>query len=284
VAFVSNYGGGTVTAIVGQRVQAVPLSVTIAALPGNQTANSSPGFTFSARSSFGPNAPSPQNVFFEVDTWQGPWTLASTGPSSFGGTVPPLLPGFHILYAFADDSQDATSVQPDSPLVGAIAAYGFLVASGTATASPYFSLQPSSQTTASGDTVAFNALAQRLGGGPLTYQWFLDTTAIPGATDSTYVIRNATSADDGTYTCVATNPASAVASNPATLEVVNSVNPGRLIDISCRVQVGTGPQQLIAGFVVGGRNASGAEPLLIRASGPALSQFDLGVGGCVRVA
>jgi hypothetical protein len=38
-----------------------------------------------------------------------------------------LQPGFHILYAYAGDGQEATSEQPGSPLIGAIAAYGFLV-------------------------------------------------------------------------------------------------------------------------------------------------------------
>jgi hypothetical protein len=52
---------------------------------------------------------------------------------------------------------------------------------------------------------------------------------------------------------------------------------GRLINISCRAQVGTGGNVLIAGFVVGGQGTSGSEPLLIRASGPALVPF--GVGG-----
>ena len=72
-------------------------------------------------------------MFFQVDTWQGPWTQATSSGSSWSGTVPTLQPGFHFLYAFADDGQDATSTQSGSPLVSNIAAYGFLVAPHTVT-------------------------------------------------------------------------------------------------------------------------------------------------------
>ena len=49
-----------------------------------------------------------------------------------------------------------------------------------------------------------------------------------------------------------------------------SATSPRLINISARVQVGTGSNILIAGFVVGG---STSRTVLIRASGPALSAF-----------
>jgi sugar lactone lactonase YvrE len=47
----------------------------------------------------------------------------------------------------------------------------------------------------------------------------------------------------------------------------------RLVNLSCRTQVGTGANILIAGFVVGGTGASA--PLLIRGSGPALIPFGI---------
>jgi septal ring-binding cell division protein DamX len=50
----------------------------------------------------------------------------------------------------------------------------------------------------------------------------------------------------------------------------------RLINISTRAQVGTGANILIPGFVISG---SGTEQLLVRADGPALTQF--GVGGAL---
>jgi len=85
------------------------------------------------------------------------------------------------------------------------------------------------------------------------------------------------SAAVGSYTCVATNAGGNVTSNAATVSLTSTTDLGRLINISCRAQVGTGGNILIAGFVVGGQGTSGSEPLLVRGSGPALAAF--GVGG-----
>ena len=44
------------------------------------------------------------------DPDEGTWTAAtSEGSGRFQGTTPALLPGFHILYAYATDGQQATS-------------------------------------------------------------------------------------------------------------------------------------------------------------------------------
>ena len=157
--------------------------------------------------------------------------------------------------------------------------------------------QPSSQTIASGTTVVFTvsisgsqvATSSRfpiqtasVGTRPrtattetasVTYQWFWNGTAIAGATDSTYVLANAKSADDGSYTCLVINAAGSVVTVPATLNVVRTSEQGHLINLSCRAGVGKGASILIAGFVVGGSSTSGAEQLLIRSSGPALVPF-----------
>ena len=150
--------------------------------------------------------------------------------------------------------------------------------------------QPVSQTVASGSTVVFSAStglksgamtarAARLvqAGMVVTYQWFRNGVAIAGATDPILVLGNAVPGYDGLFTCAAFSSAGAVISNAATLNVVAGASPGRLINLSCRVNVGTGASQLIAGFVVGGQGTSGSEPLLMRASGPALAPF--GVSG-----
>ena len=59
--------------------------------------------------------------------------------------------------------------------------------------------------------------------------------------------------------------------------ILQSTQPreSRLINLSCRAQVGTGANILITGFVVGGQGTSGSEPLLVRGSGPALVPFDV---------
>jgi sugar lactone lactonase YvrE len=60
----------------------------------------------------------------------------------------------------------------------------------------------------------------------------------------------------------------------ATPPAAYSATAPRLVNLSARVQVGTGGNILIAGFVIGG---TGSETVLVRASGPALIPF--GVAG-----
>ncbi len=140
---------------------------------------------------------------------------------------------------------------------------------------PVASVQPTSQTVATGGTAVFTFAAT---GAPVpTYQWYLNSVAIPSATGSTLVIKGATSANAGTYTCVATNSTASLQSSSATLAVSGTVDVGRLVNISCRSGVGTGGNILIAGFVSGGVGTSGTQPVLIRGTGPALAAF--GVGG-----
>jgi hypothetical protein len=112
-----------------------------------------------------------------------------------------------------------------------------------------------------------------------TYQWFFNGAAladgggVSGSSTSALYLRGA-SASAGTYTCTASNAAGSVSTNGATLTVVNTSTPGRLIDISSRASVGTGVNVLIAGYVIQG---SDPLPVLLRSSGPAL--VPLGVTG-----
>jgi YVTN family beta-propeller protein len=138
--YVANAGSSSVTVLAEQGVQTIPLTATISPVPGNQTSSATPTFTFTASSSFSPTAPPPGAVYFQVDTWQGAWTpaTATTIPGSFTGTLPALSPGMHLVYAYATDGQDATSIQAgggsagasseqSSPVIGNITAYLFLV-------------------------------------------------------------------------------------------------------------------------------------------------------------
>jgi hypothetical protein len=102
------------------------------------------------------------------------------------------------------------------------------------------------------------------------------TTPVQGATGPILEFADATTAV-GSYTCVATNSAGSATSNPATISLSSTSDIGRLVNISCRAQVGTGSGILIAGFVVGGLGTTGSEALLVRGSGPALANF--GVAG-----
>jgi hypothetical protein len=143
---------------------------------------------------------------------------------------------------------------------------------------PQFTSGPVSQAIASGTTVVFAAASNAAG-----YQWMLngaplsDGGAISGSGGPQLVITGATSAQAGTYTCVATNASGSSTSSAATLTVSTTTDLGRLVNLSCRATVGTGANLLIAGFAVGGQGTKGPESLLIRGSGPALASF--GVAG-----
>jgi YVTN family beta-propeller protein len=135
---------GNAIMIAEQQVQSIPLAAAVTPLIGNTTTLLAPTFDFAASSTFGPFTPTPDALYFQADTWLGAWTPATAqGGEIFSGTTAALLPGFHTLYAYSTDGQDATSTTDSSPtgtgtspLNSNIAAYGFLVAPPTATLAP----------------------------------------------------------------------------------------------------------------------------------------------------
>ena len=143
------------------------------------------------------------------------------------------------------------------------------------TASPAFTAQPASKTVASGSTAVFTVAA---GGTPSpTYQWRKDGTPIANATGATLLVSAATSANAGSYTCVATNSLGTTTSAAATLTVSATADFGRIINLSILTGLSSGEGLFTVGFVVGGNGTGGSKPLVIRAGGPALAT--LGVGG-----
>jgi hypothetical protein len=102
------------------------------------------------------------------------------------------------------------------------------------------------------------------GTGPFTYQWYLNGTAIAGATAASY-----TATADGTYTVTVTNSAATVTSSAAVVS-----QQSRLINISSRAQVLTGSGVTIAGFSISGPAGSTKE-VLIRGIGPSLQNFSI---------
>ncbi|HEY5079598.1 MAG TPA: immunoglobulin domain-containing protein, partial [Opitutaceae bacterium] len=141
------------------------------------------------------------------------------------------------------------------------------------TSAPAATGQPASQSIASGSTVVFSF--PTTGSPPPTFQWSRNGTPLSGATSSTLVLSAATSANAGSYTCEATNSTGTLTSSAATLAVIGTSNPGRLVNLSCRAKVGTGTNIMTAGFVVGGAGVSGTQSVLVRGSGPALGIFGL---------
>jgi len=138
---------------------------------------------------------------------------------------------------------------------------------------PYFAQQPAPVTIASGASVLFSSPASAFPAA--TYQWSLNGSPLAGATGPSLLVADATPADAGAYTCAATNAWGSATSAGTALSVVSTGNPGRLTNISCRAQVGTGGNVMIAGFVIGGAGTSGSQSVLVRGSGPALTPFGL---------
>ena len=116
--YVPNTSSADVTVITEQQVNAISLTTTITPRPNNLTINPVPVFTFTTSSSYAPTVPLVQSVYYQVDTWQGPWLQASGSAPTFTGQLPILQLGTHILYAYATDAQQGDSVQPGSASSG----------------------------------------------------------------------------------------------------------------------------------------------------------------------
>jgi outer membrane protein assembly factor BamB len=142
---------------------------------------------------------------------------------------------------------------------------------GRAVFPPTITTQPQSHTVALGSTVVFSVEATGTG---LTYQWQNNGSPIPGATSVRLILSNAQAADAGSYTVTVTNSSGvAVTSGTATLAVVATSDPGRIVNLSIRGTSGTGDKVLIMGFVAGGAGTGGTTRLLIRGSGETLVSY-----------
>ena len=132
-----------------------------------------------------------------------------------------------------------------------------------------FAAHLAGQSVAPGGTATFSASIT--GPGPMTYQWKKNGIDVAGATTTSLIIPNVQAADLGNYTLVATNANGSSTTNPAALTFISAAN--RLNNLAIRSSAGTGARTLIMGFVVGGTGTTGATPLLIRGTGPALEAY-----------
>jgi hypothetical protein len=82
---------------------------------------------------------------------------------------------------------------------------------------PSITQQPVSSTNGVGEAINFSVSAT---GSALSYQWYLNATALPGATTSTLTLTNVQWTDAGSYAVVVSNGSGAVTSSNAVLTVV----------------------------------------------------------------
>jgi hypothetical protein len=92
---------------------------------------------------------------------------------------------------------------------------------GPVAVAPSITSEPQSQNITAGSSVTFTVGAS--GTAPLSYQWYFDGSAIPGATGSSYSISSVQSGNAGTYACVVANGQGSVTSTSATLSVTPAV-------------------------------------------------------------
>lgn len=85
---------------------------------------------------------------------------------------------------------------------------------------PTITVQPVSQSVPAGTPVRLSVAAA--GSEPLRYQWRKDGTNVAGATNAALSLTSPQVSDTGSYTCVVTNAAGSVTSNPATLTITRS--------------------------------------------------------------
>ena len=119
---------------------------------------------------------------------------------------------------------------------------------------PSITAQPQSQTVTAGGSVTFTVAAT--GTAPLSYQWYDNGSAIPGATSSSYSIPNTQAANAGTYTVTVSNGTLPNATSNWAVLAVNVVSVAPRITAQQLSQTVTAGQSIT--FIVA---ATGTAPL-----------------------
>ena len=147
--------------------------------------------------------------------------------------------------------------------------YSYTLSAPTSASLPLIYTEPIRQAVSAGSNVSFSVGVTSPTA--CTYQWSKDGVPIKGATSSAYTFVATDTTFAGNYAVSVTNQGGTVSSSNAYLSVAG--NQGRLINLSVLSLDGPGSQLLTLGFVNGGAGTSGNQNLLIRGSGPALTDF-----------
>ncbi len=112
-----------------------------------------------------------------------------------------------------------------------------------------------------------------------TYQWRMNATNIPGATNAVYTMVAAGVMDGGTYDVVASGAGGSTTVSMGTLAMTPT--DAKLINLSARGMVGIGAGQMIMGFVSQGDTSGANQSVLLRGMGPSLAGM-MGGGGMMQ--
>ncbi len=143
--------------------------------------------------------------------------IAGANAASYTTTATTLADNASTFDVFVSNSAGNVTSHPATLTVTAAAV------------APTIASQPANQTVSAGQTATFSVVAT--GTSPLTYQWQLNGTAIPGATSSSYSTPVTTTANSGEqFRVTVTNTVGNIVSNIATL-TVNAATGGSSIDV-----------------------------------------------------
>jgi large repetitive protein len=168
---------------------------------------------------------------------------ADTEVANFGPTNGPAFKG-----SLGVDLSSVANLLPVGGAMGAVmvgdsSVPGVVIGAYEVVSPPNVAVSPSSLSVNVGDPISLQADA--IGGGPFSYQWFKDSTPIPGATNVAYSISPASTNLSGGYTVAVTNSVGFAVSSTAPVTVnqltqsINFPGPGT-------VTFGTNPVVLIA--------------------------------------
>jgi YVTN family beta-propeller protein len=253
--YVTNTADNTVTVTAEETTAPSPLFVTVAPLTQNATTSPSPSFTLTVHNTFVPNAPAVDGVFYAIDGWQDPWQMATPGTAANTytaavSTSAGLLPGLHVLFAYATNGLEAYGADLDgSLLIGQIMAYPFLVTSAQQQPPPAATpvISPNGGTFASAPSVT---ITDATTGANIFYT--TDGT-IPSTSSTAY---------NGSFTVGASETVEAIAtasglSQSAVASAAFTITPAITITISpASVQVVAGKTQLFTATVTGTTNTA----------------------------
>ena len=104
-----------------------------------------------------------------------------------------------------------------------------------------------------------------------SFQWYLDGTAVVGATGQTLTLSKFSSSQAGNYTITIANAAGSVTSQAA---IVTLVDYSRIANLSILASASTAAP-LTVGYTITGSTTNATLPALLRATGPSLSLFGI---------
>ena len=143
--YVTNMNDNNVAVITPNVGQNIRLTETVSGVSDSQeiggaifsTSNASPSFTATVTSSFTPNAPPPTALYYQLDTAQGPWTMAMptmegrSNPAVYNFSLSNVPLGVHTAYVYATYGMEGTQANSEntgnSPEVSNLGAYVFAV-------------------------------------------------------------------------------------------------------------------------------------------------------------